>query len=154
MKTIIRYQCEICKREYQSEQAALDCEARGLPPKYPIGCIYGDHSEGAFYEGITFAVARNRCNEPGGMGHMNVGSSWACRDMWDIGMPISGDSLGEETCAGHQLKLGKYHGNLDPEQPHFKRMVEYLKTLDLPLIYVWDGKKPVPLKAWLEKWRK
>ncbi len=146
MKTIIRYQCEICNSEYKEEQNARNCEAKGLPPKYPIGCIYGDHTEGAFYGRITFAVAKNRCNEPGGLGHMNVGSSWACRDI-----PGVGDSLGDQRCSSAQLKLGKYDGNLDPEHPTFKRMVEYLKTLDLPLIYVWNGDKPVPLEEWLNE---
>lgn len=145
MKTIIRYKCEICKEEYLSEQTALDCEARGLPPKYPIGCIYGNHEKDAFYEGITFAVARNRCNESGGLGHMNVGSSWACRDR-----PNVGDSLGEERCAGASLRLSKYDGNIDPEQPHFKRMVEWLQSQNVD-ITVWNGKKPIFLEEWLNE---
>ena len=143
MKKIVRYQCEICKREFNSEQAALDCEADGLPPKYPIGCIYGDHEPGNFYEGITFAVASNRTMK---YSHANYGGSWACRDTGYLG-----DTLGEQKCGSGTLRLEKWHSNLDPEQPSFKRMVTYLKTLNLPLIYVWNGKKPVPLEEWLNE---
>jgi len=145
MKKIDRYQCEICKREYNSEQAALDCESQGPPEEYPIGCIYGDHTPGSFYDGITFAVGSNY-HFP--RSHMNAGGSWACRDYQKCG-----DSLGKELCGSGSLSLGKYNCNLNPEQPSFKRMVNWLKEQHIE-ITVWDGEKPIPYDEWMEKNKK
>lgn len=135
MKKIIFYECELCRRRYTEKKHAEECE-RAKPPEYPIGCIYGDHKD-SMYKNITFAVAKNRFT-----GHLNVGSSWACRDNG------YGDSLGENTCGGNSLMLDKYHANLDFNHPTFKRMVNWLKSQNIP-ITVWDGEKAVPLSEYM-----
>jgi hypothetical protein len=76
---------------------------------------------------------------------MNVGGSWACRDI-----PGVGDSLGEERCGSGDLSLQKYDGNLNPDHPTFKRMVDYLQSQGID-VTVWDGEKPVFLEKWLEE---
>ena len=143
MKKIIEYECEICRYRSTDKKSVEKCEARGLGKQYPIGCIYGDHSEGAFYENITLAVAQNKIKK-GCMGHSNTGNSWACRDNG------YGDSLGRERCGSGTLYLNKHDGRLDFNHPTFKRMVDYLKSKNIP-ITVWDGSKPVPYKKWMKK---
>lgn len=41
MKTIIEYQCEICKNRYKTEEEAIECEAKGLFnfDNYPLGLL-------------------------------------------------------------------------------------------------------------------
>ena len=131
---IILYQCDICKLKYYDDDAEIDahqCEARGPGKTYPIGCIYGNHGEDAMYNGITFAVARNKIE-----GHANWGSNWACRDTG------YGDSLGENKCGGSSLWMTKSECNVNPHTPHFKRMIKYLRD-NMIDITVWDGMKPV-----------
>jgi len=126
MKKIIKYECEICRRQFKTECDCKNCEDMGEAPPYPIGCIY----ENPFYEDITFAVAHNNHD-----GHANFGSSWACRDNG------YGDSLGVNQCGGVSLKLNK-NNNVDPTTPHFKRMVKWLRSQSID-ITVWDGEKAV-----------
>jgi len=139
MKTINLFECEICGSKYDNEKEALKCEARGFAVEYPIGCIYGNNEKGSFYEHITFAVATNRYDRWNK--HLNVGSSWACRDLEGIG-----DSLGEEKCCGSSLTLYENEGNIDRESPSFKRMVEWLKSQNIP-ITIWDGEKAIPYES-------
>jgi hypothetical protein len=115
-------------------KSAMNCAARGRAPEYPIGCIYGNHTEGAMYKDITFAVAENRID-----GHANFGISWACRDNG------AGDSLGESKCSGPSLRLTKNWSQIDPTAPHFLRMMKYLRA-NLIEITLWDGEKAV---SWL-----
>lgn len=140
-KKIVYYECEICRRQYDHEKHAIECEARGYGKEYPIGCIYGDHTKGAFYEKITFAVAENQID-----GHYNSGCSWACRDNGP------GDSLGDKRCAGPSLNLTHYNDKdfLDRNAGHFKRMVAWLKSQNIP-ITIWNGKKAVPYEEWIKK---
>lgn len=60
MKKIVFYECEVCRQRYEDKKWAEKCEAKGNAKEYPIGCIYGNHEKGAFYENITFAVATNK----------------------------------------------------------------------------------------------
>ncbi len=144
MRKIIEYQCEICFGVYREKKNAEACEARGLPEGYPTGCLYGTTNDPkSFYAGITFAVAKNIMGTRVS-GHINMGSSWACRDI-----PGVGDSLGSRRCGSGSLKLSEYDANLDPEHPTFKRMVDWLKSQDIP-ITVWDGKKAIPLEEYLQ----
>ncbi len=150
MKKIIFYDCEICGARYggkdaddlEAKAAAAECEARGYGEKYPIGCIYGDHSEDAFYKNITFAVATNEVDNEVGhkariYSHLNRGGSWACREN-------SADSLDDSLCGGTSLDLKNFSGkDLDRNHPTFKRMVAYLKSKNIP-ITIWDGQKAVP----------
>lgn len=134
MKKIVQYECDICRQRYSEKEEAEKCEARAFADEYPIGCMYGDHEKGSFYENITFAVATNDTDH-----HINLGASWACRDNG------SGDSLGESLCSGNSLNLNNFDANLDFEHPTFKRMVEYLKSQNIP-ITIWDGENPVPFE--------
>lgn len=143
MKTIVRYQCEICFQVYDEEDTALACENRGLPEAYPIGCLYGTTNDPeSFYAGITFAVANNIMGTRNS-GHMNMGGSWACRDI-----PGVKDTLGSERCGSGSLSLSDWDAHLDPKHPTFKRMVDWLKSQDIP-ITVWDGKRAIPLEEYL-----
>lgn len=143
MKKIVEYQCEICFGVYREKKNAEACEARGLPEGYPIGCLYGTNNyPDSFYARITFAVARNIMGTRVS-GHINMGSSWACRDI-----PGVGDSLGDQRCGTGSLKLSEHDANLDPEHPTFKRMVDWLESQDIP-VTVWNGKKAIPLKEYL-----
>ncbi len=138
MKKIIQYQCEGCGRRFMDEQDALDCEARGEAPNYPIGCVFGNHEKDAFYKDITFAVAQKRQSKKGTFDyHHNDLSLWACRDNG------AGDSLGESMCGGAHSTLSEYDGRIDFDAPHFKRMIKWLKEQNIP-ITVWDGKEAVP----------
>ncbi len=138
MKTIIKYRCEICHRDYETVEHAKECEAQGLHEIYPIGLIYGNHTKGSLYQNCTFAIAENRPHK-----HWLDCSLWACRDNGH------GDSLGGSRCgSGNFTHLNDYHAKLDPDAPHFKRMVAWLESQSIP-VTVWDGEKPVPLAEWL-----
>jgi hypothetical protein len=122
--------------KYYGDDAEMDahqCEARGPGVTYPIGCVYGNHSDASMYEQITFAVAYNRIE-----GHANMGASWACRDTG------YGDSLGENRCGGNSLWMSKSCGSLNPRAPHFIRMLEFLRSQQID-ITVWDGEKAIAI---------
>lgn len=139
MKTIILYQCEVCNRQYTNDDSAKTCEAREPAPVYPIGMIFGDHTPGDMYSDITFAIAENHVQE-----HYNNRSLWACRDT------KHGDSLGTQMCGGASLApLFEHDAKLNPDTPHFKRMVAWLQSQGTP-VTVWNGDKPVPLDEWLK----
>ncbi len=143
MKKIVKFQCEICFDIYEEEDTALACENKGLPEEYPIGCLYGTTNDSdSFYARITFAVAKNIMGTRNS-GHINRGSSWACRDI-----PGVGDSLGDQRCGTGSLKLSEYHADLDLEHPTFKRMVDWLESQDIP-VTVWNGKKAIPLEEYI-----
>ena len=133
MKTITLYECDICQRRYDRACDAQDCEMRGQPTQYPVGCIYGNNTPDAFYKSIVFAVAKNTVQ-----GHCNYTSAWVCRA--DLAV---GDSLGNEHCQGEN-RMTAYHANVDREMPAFLRMVEWLKSQDIEST-IWDGEKAVPL---------
>lgn len=143
IELITLYQCNICRTRYNELESAIHCFERGLAPYYPIGCIYGNHEAGNMYEHITFTVATNEPNIY--FPHMNDGASWACRDS------DAGDSLGESMCAGNSLHLTKHNAKIDPSQPHFKRMVKWLRNQRID-ITVWDGDKAITYTAFMRKW--
>lgn len=133
-----KYECSICERRFDTLEEAESCKAQGDWPQYPIGMLYGDHEEGAFYKEITFVMASNQQ-----LGHGNNGSSWAFRDNG------AGDSIGKNRCGlGGDIRLGKRHGKLNPEHPTFKRAVGYVRSLGLEPT-VWDGEKPVSLSEYV-----
>jgi hypothetical protein len=137
MKTITKYECEICGRRYRDLDDAQACEDRGPAPSYPIGLIYGHHADTGLYSHITFAVGEK--GKP--IGHSLRCGRWACRDM-----PV-GDSLGEQLCDSGFLTLTEHYAQIDPSKPHFQRMVTWLESQNIP-VTVWDGEKPVPLEPW------
>ena len=143
MKKIIRWKCEICGTTYEKKARALECEEKGPPEFYPIGCMYGNHGTDTFYTDITFAVASNVRDGGDDLGHFNVGGSWACRDNG------AGDTLGKERCGTTFLKLSTWNAKLDPEHPTFKRMVAFLQSQDIP-VTVWDGEKAITLMEFLD----
>jgi hypothetical protein len=134
-----KYRCEICGRDYDTPEKALECESK-IIPVYPAGMIFGDHTPGAFYEGITFCIA-----EYATFKHINESGLWACRSE-----KFNGDTLGKNLCGNGNLHLSHCHGRLDRNHPTFKRMVSYLTEQNIP-ITVWNGEKPVPLDEWLKK---
>ncbi len=140
MKIITFYICETCGLRYKDRDAAIMCEAKGKAPVYPIGMIYGDHSPGAFYRDITFAVAGNQPS-----GHANEGASWACRNNH------AGDSIDkQDLCGGTSLRPLPQDAP-KATHPTFARMVKLLKSFGFTedVITVWDGFKPVSLKEYV-----
>ena len=136
---IVKFDCNICGRRYDLKKDAQICEDQGPGTEYPIGCIYANHEDGAFYQDITFAVASNSVER-----HSNNGGSWACRSN------NYGDSLGTEHCGGSSLSLNEYDSHINVGHPTFKRMVKWLQSQNID-ITVWDGEKAVPLNKWLGK---
>lgn len=132
MKRIVEYQCEICRSRYDLEQLALNCEARGpgnVNP-YPLGLIFM-----LGHEEITFAIARCSVHRP----HYTMTSMWATRDNG------AGDNFAEVRCGGElDLVLEAWH-KANPEQPTFKRMVDWLRSMKYPVRY-WDGTKIIELE--------
>lgn len=108
-----QYECEICNSLFSTPKAAKDCESRGLASLPPVGTIFGDHRDGAFYSHITFAVAKAQ-----NLGHELDISAWACRDNG------AGDSLGKETCGGGPIN--RIESFVDRNHPTCRRMVEWL----------------------------
>ncbi len=133
------YVCEICQRRYDSADDALECEARGVDPPYPVGMLHGHNRDGEFYARMVFAVAESRP-----YGHRNAVGAWACRD----GKAGPFDTLGEDQCGLPGGEFDDRPSDLDTSQPCFGRMVTYLKGRGIP-VTVWDGKKPMPLAEWL-----
>ena len=139
MKTIIQYECEICKRRSEYKEAIEGCEVRGKAnlTKYPVGMIFGG------YENMTFITAE--FNLSAYSPHCLDASLWACRD----------------NGAGDNVDDGEYCGNLNefvpfdppnPNHPTFVRLVKKMKEIHptIPLT-VWDGKKIVPINEFLKK---
>jgi hypothetical protein len=137
MKTIIKYQCEICGDIYGSAKEAIECEAKGEPDlkKYPKGMLF------TWYKDITFAIVKTYKNE-----HFVGASFWACRDNG------AGDNAGKgaDTCGNSIFILNKDKGIPNPHHPTFKRMVKVLKKEGIP-ITCWDGEKAISLKEFLKK---
>lgn len=135
MKTIIHYECGICRYRYLDEASARQCEAGGKAPKFQIGTIFNNAGNRQnFYKGITFVVAKNNCDR-----HSNYVALWALRDNG------AGDSLGKkDLCGGRNMTpLGKSDVP-DRNHPTFKRAVAFLKKHKIKA-YVWDGKESKPL---------
>lgn len=128
----ILYMCEICQNRYDIKEEALACESRTIP-NYTIGLIYGDATGESHHDkDMTFCVAEYRTTR-----HYNISGSWACRDNG------CGDSLGNELCGNGILHLTEYDAVKDFNHPTFKRMVAWLKSMDVQP-FVWDGEKEVP----------
>lgn len=138
MRTIIRYECDICRSIHVEREHAEACEAKGRPDltQYPQGLIHGDASKG-FYEGITFVVANVKVARDNP--HWIDGSLWAFRDN------SAGDSLGLDDLCGPSgyFSLDK-HDIPCRQHPTFARAVAFLKKHNITPT-VWDGKKAVKL---------
>lgn len=146
MKTIpALYQCEICNRKYDVEADAIQCEMQGVLSEsehYPVGMILADKDD-YHYGNITFALAKYDEVH----GHDTRYVLWACRG-------AGNDSLGSQMCGssnGHyHRRLKKEHRcNPDVNSVHFKRMVAYLESENIP-VTIWDGTRPVPLAEYLD----
>ncbi len=135
-KEIHYWRCNDCGRQHSTLERAEKCEERTANVvKYPIGCLYGNHEPGAFYEGLSFAVASNHIS-----GHMNNGGAWAARDNG------AGDNYDDVTCTT-QFPLTEHDAKLTPDHPTVKRMVGYLKARNIP-VTVWGGTEPVPIEEY------
>lgn len=144
MKTITKYQCEICQRTHESEDAALKCESRGLPDysKIPIGWMFEYHHNG--YVGI-FCVGRTY---PSNDVHFLSDSLWAIRVY-----PYPRYTLDEEYCSGNSyistdadnMKWIIKHRVITPDKVgslEFAEMVKYLKQRRIiPFYYTPEGVK-------------
>ncbi len=129
MKIITKYECEICKTQYEKEEDAFNCETRGHDKEYKIGTLIAQD----FYKNIIFVLMRNRSEN-----HLNWKYYWAFRDT------KVGDTIGKEFCTGDINPFTKYHKieEKDKEIPAFKRAIEYLKEQNITP-YIWDGEKEV-----------
>jgi hypothetical protein len=133
------WECETCGTTYRSEEAATSCENQQPPDlsAYPIGLIYGDHSKGAFYEDITFAIGNKYVR-----GHGVTVDPWVARDNG------AGDSLEKLETVGTDFYSSRDHdrpalyfdgSSLNPAQPGLKRMAESLRARGIePTVFI-DG---------------
>src|SRR5215472_17733973 len=51
MKTVTRYECETCEREYETALEAINCEARGFTPKFKVGDIVSLYHNYGWFNG-------------------------------------------------------------------------------------------------------
>lgn len=133
MKTILEYQCEICRSRYHTVEVALACEAKGQfdLSKFVVGLMFEYHHNG--YIGI-FSIPPDTVKPYGRDGHMGTMSWWACRVSAQYG-----DSLGDEKCGGGGFYYSHPAGIENFKEWHkiteayvgcteFKRMVKWLKS--------------------------
>ena len=145
MTTVIKYECDLCHQKYNSAEAALICEGRGVADSsaYPIGWVFEYHHNG--YVGV-FCIAEVTPSQMDIHG-LDI-SLWAIRAP---GFPKY--SLDENLCGGTS------YNKTDPESiahfikqhyiteekthtPEFKEMIDYLKSKDIaPFYYTPDGIK-------------
>ena len=127
---IEEWECDICNRRFTSQEQAMLCEEKGLAPDYPVGLLFQNYP---FYKEITFAVAGTKKDR-----HYQYISAWACRDNG------YGDDLGDRKCGHPHSKLCS--PPLLTDEPHFKRMVAWLKEQGItPMCFDGEG-NIVPLK--------
>jgi hypothetical protein len=139
MRTIIEYQCEICKDRYNSAERALACEAQGRfdPSKYIVGCMFEYHHSG--FVGI-FAIPPDGAKPFTRNEHLGTIAMWACRNN------MYGDSLGAEECGGNDLlySYDEYLENWTLKNritkkylgcPEFERMVSFLRSQNIAPCY-------------------
>lgn len=111
MKTIIEYQCEICRTKYKIQEDAMACEKQGVfsTDKFIQGLLFEYNHNG--YVGIfAFPEAAKPYERDS---HLGKSVNWACRNN------RYGDSLGDEKCGGN--------GFLKTDTDYFNRWVEYHK---------------------------
>ena len=85
-----QWECNICGRVYDHEAQAVICEKKGFAESYPVGTIYGRPSAKGETENIIYAVASNQID-----GHVNIGRSWACRDIPGIPDSVGNNVFGD-----------------------------------------------------------
>lgn len=148
MKVITQYQCEICKKRYDTEKQALACEARGVPDlnKYPIGLMYQYIMHGSFV-GI-FSIAKLEISDS----HTVSIASWAIRDS-----KVARYSLGDQLVGGSMEFMYTTPEALDSfidfykiedkyvRSSEFKEMVEYLKKKKITPQYYNEKKELITL---------
>lgn len=120
----------------------MACEKRGQPAPPPIGLLFGSHDE-TCWGTITFAVAFSVPDRA----HYNKVFLWAARDN------SAGDSLGrDDICTSSGVSDGWPSAGEapDPKHPTFKRAVQMVRKWTGKEPTVWDGKKAVPLWAYLK----
>lgn len=133
MKTLIFYECDICRRRYNTKELAEECESRGRPKPFPRGLIYGDHRKNRLYHEITFAIAKNNID-----GHWNAPGSWAARDNG------AGDNYGKVLCGGnYQEWKDVVSNNLDKGTPTYRRIYQYLVSKKIKPV-IWNGTSIIP----------
>ena len=147
MKKITKYECEVCHRQCDTEAEANDCEAIGKPnpQDFPIHVIvqFADDSQDIYW-GLSFCVDKWKRTGEGYYAHDLHASMWACRDNY------AGDSLGKEHCGTDRCyhKISDFYNGAskvrDMKSPHFCRMVNYLRLMNIPVRY-WNGKEIVTL---------
>lgn len=142
MKIITQYECEICGKRHFDEEAVIECESQGAfdGSEYPAGLMFP-----YFHSRLIGIFAFPKPPRPlTSDKHIGMSSYWACR-------VSGGDSLGDEVCGGDYFRsnpedfkrwLTVYHMKKDnTECDEFKRMVEYLKSVNIqPSYYDETGK--------------
>lgn len=130
MKTIVRYQCEVCGNQFTTASMAHACEDQPPVARYPRGLIFGSCT--GFYKNITFVIAENDVH-----GHFNNPAMWAFRDNG------AGDSRDLQDLCGstNQTRLCKADA-AKKDHPTFHRAVAFLKKHGIPAS-VWDGKQAI-----------
>lgn len=86
MKTIIEYECEICRKKSSDQETVIKCEIKGVQKPYPKGMIYGSSFCG---NEMVFCIIKKYKE-----GHYYHYCTWACRDT-EIG-----DNFGSDQYCG------------------------------------------------------
>lgn len=126
IKTITRYQCEICGGTYSTAKEARGCEAQGIDPSYPVGLLSQEDKDGFYGPKLAFALAELHPH-----GHYATASLWACRDNG------AGDSLGEYTCGSGNSYRPEEFREWWLKTPPMKRLIAWLRSQNItPMVWV------------------
>lgn len=131
------WECDVCRRRYDSFEEAEKCEMKGLPVPPPVGIIFGDNRIGEFYHDVVFSTVRPEKYHHS-YGHNFDDIKWATRDNG------AGDSVGDGFCGGNFFddprERPDLYGHVNENMPAFRRMVEFLKSEGItPRVLMVDG---------------
>lgn len=129
MKKIVQFQCEHCLKIYDTEQLAMQCEAKGVADlsQTPIGLMreYGHHR----YVGI-FAVGR--IIHPDNNTHLAYANWCAARSPDYLQVGDSFDSMcGGDFVTPEQFKKHWFISDERVGGPEFERMVNFLVSKNI-----------------------
>lgn len=144
MKTLSKYQCELCYAVYDEKEIAERCEARGIPTPWPMGMIFANHRAGDFKD-YTYCVMREKVKEHDTV-HNPTLYTISC-NAERFTPVITGTQSPAIVASLFNHSLCRQQATVDPSTASFKLMVKNLNERNIP-ITVWDGEKPVPLEEW------
>ena len=146
MKTIIRYQCEICGRRFGDEESARACEALGPAPELPLGTILRDDPNYLGHGDLGLLQVLAAVHNDGR--HYSTGSFHTFRD-WYGRRREAGDCSPQNGSysSGPDVtrRLLSKTIPVDTSTPRYRRAWESYREAGLPLFLLVDGEAvPAP----------